>query len=80
MPIMAPLSDLLGISRQIAVLCFQFGDGLSNIVWPTAFAPILCAVAGITIDKWWKWIVPLFLLLVLTQMVLVAIAMMIGFA
>lgn len=39
MPIMAPLSDLLGISRQVSVLAFQFGDGLSNILWPTAFAP-----------------------------------------
>ena len=46
MPIMAPLADLLGISRQVAVLCFQFGDGLSNIIWPTAFAPVLAALAG----------------------------------
>lgn len=80
MPIMAPLSDILGISRQIAVLCFQFGDGLSNIMWPTAFAPVLCALAGIKLDRWWKWFVPLFCLLILTQMVLVAIAMFIGLA
>ncbi|EHL69301.1 YfcC family protein [Cloacibacillus evryensis] len=80
MPIMAPLSDLLGIPRQIAVLCFQFGDGLSNIVWPTAFAPVLCALAGIKLDRWWKWMVPLFILLILTQMILIAIAMFIGWA
>ena len=35
MPIMFPLADLVGVSRQVAVLAFQFGDGLSNIVWPT---------------------------------------------
>lgn len=80
MPIMAPLSDLLGIPRQIAVLCFQFGDGLSNIIWPTAFAPVLCALAGIKLDRWWKWLVPLFILLILTQMVLIAIGMFIGLA
>jgi Predicted membrane protein len=34
-PIMAPLSDILGIPRQIAVLAYQFGDGFSNILWPT---------------------------------------------
>ena len=80
MPIMAPLSDLLGIPRQIAVLCFQFGDGLSNIIWPTAFAPVLCALAGIKLDRWWKWLVPLFILLILTQMALIAIGMFIGLA
>ena len=80
MPIMAPLSDLLGIPRQIAVLCFQFGDGLSNIMWPTAFAPVLCALAGIKLDRWWKWLVPLFILLILTQMALIAIGMFIGLA
>ena len=80
MPIMAPLSDLLGISRQVAVLCFQFGDGLSDIVWPTASTPILAALAGVKLERWWKWMIPLFLILVLTQMILVAIAMFIGWA
>ena len=80
MPIMAPLSDLLGVSRQVAVLCFQFGDGLSNIVWPTASTPILAALAGVKLERWWKWMIPLFLILVLTQMILVAIAMFIGWA
>ena len=60
MPIMAPLSDLLGISRQISVLAFQFGDGLSNILWPTASMPILCGLARVKIDRWLKWFVPLF--------------------
>ena len=74
MPIMAPLADLIGISRQTAVLAFQFGDGLSNIIWPTAMAPIMCGIAGIKLDKWWKWLIPLFLILLLTQSVLIAIS------
>ena len=74
MPIMAPLADLVGISRQTSILAFQFGDGLSNVLWPTASAPIICGIAGIKIEKWWKWFVPLFLLLLLTQAVLVAIS------
>ena len=80
MPIMAPLGDLLGISRQITVLCFQFGDGLSNIMWPTAFAPVLAALAGIKLDRWWKWLTPLFLMLIATQMVCIGIAMAIGWS
>ena len=44
MPIMAPLADVLRMNRDIAVLAYQFGDGLSNIIWPTAFAAV---VAGL---------------------------------
>lgn len=51
MPIMAPLSDVLGISRQVAVLAFQFGDGLSNLLWPTALIPIMCAIAHVPLDN-----------------------------
>ena len=79
MPIMAPLADLLGISRQIAVLAYQFGDGLSNVMWPTAFAPVICGIAGVKLETWWKWFTPLFILLVLTQMILIAIGIAIGF-
>ncbi|MDR3165378.1 MAG: AbgT family transporter, partial [Synergistaceae bacterium] len=73
MPIMVPLSDILGISRQVAVLAFQFGDGISNILWPTAFAPVVAGLGGVKLGTWWKWFVPLFMLILLTQMVLVAI-------
>ncbi len=73
MPIMAPLSDLIGLSRQVAVLAFQFGDGLSNILWPTCMAPIMCGIAGIKLEKWWKFIVPIFIALFVTQAILVTI-------
>ncbi|MDR2184557.1 MAG: TIGR00366 family protein [Treponema sp.] len=79
MPIMAPLSDLLGISRQVAVLAFQFGDGLSNILWPTAFAVVMAGIGGVKVTSWWKWLVPLFLWLFLAQAILIAIAIGIGF-
>ena len=80
MPIMIPLADIAGISRQVAVLAYQFGDGLSNIMWPTAFTPVICALAGIKLEKWWKWLTPLFLALVATQMVLIGVAMAVNFA
>ncbi len=79
MPIMAPLADILHISRQVAVLAFQYGDGLSNVLWPTASTPIICAVAGIPMQKWIKWFIPLFLLLLLTEGILIAISIAIGY-
>lgn len=80
MPIMAPLADLLGISRQVSVLAFQFGDGLSNILWPTAFAPMIAGLAGIKLEKWWKFFIPLFSLLFITQSILMMLAIMIGYS
>jgi uncharacterized ion transporter superfamily protein YfcC len=79
MPIMSPLSDILGITRQVAVLAFQFGDGLSNILWPTAFAVVMAGIGGVKVTSWWKWFVPLFLWLFLTQAVLIAVAIGIGY-
>ena len=79
MPIMVPLSDLLHISRQTAVLAFQFGDGLSNILWPTASMPIICGLARVRMDKWLRWFVPLFILLLLTQAGCIALALAIGY-
>ena len=79
MPIMAPLADLLNITRDTAVLAFQFGDGLSNILWPTASTAIICGMAGVKIDKWWKFCVPCFLALFATQAVLMVVAVVTGF-
>ena len=79
MPIMAPLADLLGLHRDVAVLAFQFGDGLSNIVWPTGFAAIMAGLAGVKVTKWWKFVVPLFLCLFVTQAALIIIAVLTGF-
>ena len=79
MPIMAQLSDMIGVSRQTAVLAYQFGDGLSNIFWPTADIVIICGIGGIKLEKWYKWFTPLFLMTFLLQMVLVEIAVLIGY-
>ena len=78
MPIMAPLADMLGVSRQVACLAFQFGDGLSNLVWPTCGCVIICALGGIPIQKWWRWFLPLAGILFVMQMALIALAMVMG--
>ena len=53
MPIMAPLADLVGVSRQVAVLAFQLGDGFTNLIVPTS--GILIAVLGIAKLDWLVW-------------------------
>ena len=78
MPIMAPLADMLGITRQVACLAFQFGDGLSNILWPTAGIVIICGLGDIPYDRWLKWFGKLFLILLLAQMALLQAAIVIG--
>ncbi|WP_409367368.1 YfcC family protein [Lysinibacillus sp. 38-6] len=61
MPIMTPLADLIGVSRQTAVLAFQFGDGISNMVIPTSGVLLAgLAIAGIPFSKWFKWVFPYF--------------------
>ena len=61
MPIMAPLSDLVGVTRQTAVLAYQLGDGLGNILYPTSgYFMATLALAGVGWNKWVKFFLPLF--------------------
>ncbi|ARF13603.1 YfcC family protein [Sporosarcina ureae] len=63
MPIMSGLADLSGVSRQTAVLAFLFGDGFSNIFYPTSgYFMAALAIAGIQWTKWVKFIWPLLLI------------------
>ena len=73
MPIMAPVADIVGVSRQTAVLCYCFGDGFSDMFWPTACS-LECGLMGISIDKWYKFIGPLFAIMVALQMFFVALS------
>jgi uncharacterized ion transporter superfamily protein YfcC len=60
MPIMVPLADLVSVSRQTAVLAFQFGDGFSNMIVPTSGVTMgVLALANISWEKWAKWLLPL---------------------
>ncbi|MBN2612805.1 MAG: YfcC family protein [Bacteroidales bacterium] len=66
MPIMAPFSDLVGLSRQVTVMAFQFGDGFTNMITPTSGVLIgVIGVARIPYQKWVKWVTPLMIILIL---------------
>lgn len=66
MPIMAPFSDLIAVSRQATVMAFQFGDGFTNMITPTSGVLIaVLGVARIPYHKWVKWVWPLILAVVI---------------
>ncbi|MBE1301250.1 MAG: putative basic amino acid antiporter YfcC [Alteromonadaceae bacterium] len=80
MPLMAPLSDLVGVSRQIAVLAFQLGDGLTNIIIPTSASLIGClGVARLDWSTWAKFAWKLFLILFSMSVTTMIVAVMIGY-
>lgn len=53
MPLMAPLADIVGVTRQVAVLAFQLGDGFTNIIVPTSGA--LIGTLGVAKLDWAQW-------------------------
>jgi len=75
MPVMTPLADVLGLTRQTAVLAFQFGDGLSNMVIPTSGVLMaMLALARVPYTTWLRFAGPLFLQLTALAAVFLVIA------
>ena len=77
MPIMAPLADVVGLSREMAVVAYQFGDGFSNMFWPTACA-VECGIMAIGLTDWYKFITKLFIMMFLLQCVFMVVGVAIG--
>jgi uncharacterized ion transporter superfamily protein YfcC len=74
MPILSPLSEVLGVHKQTTVLAYQFGDGLSNFIIPTSGVTMgILEIAKVPYNKWLKWILPLFFILVFTAMTILAV-------
>jgi uncharacterized ion transporter superfamily protein YfcC len=71
MPIMAPLGDLVGVTRQTAILAYQFGDGFSNLIIPTSAVTMgILTLAEIPWEKWARWIMPLMIILSIISLLL----------
>lgn len=80
MPLMAPLSDILGITRQTAVFAFTCGDGFSNMIIPTSgILMAMLSLAKIPYGRWLRFMLPLFLQLILLSGVFLIIAVMISY-
>lgn len=75
MPIMIPLSDVIGINRQIAVLIYQFGDGFTSSIIPTSGTLMaLLAVAKVPYEKWVKFCGPIMILWIIMGGVFIMVA------
>ena len=80
MPIMVPLADAVGLTRQTAVLAFQFGEGWINPILPTSGVTMgVLGMAKIPWEKWFRWMLPLQIYFVAVAAVLLAIAVMTGY-
>ena len=75
MPIMLPVADIIGITKQTTVLAFNFGDGLSNYILPTSSALMgFIAMVGISYSNWMKFMWKLFLIWIVVGTILVIVA------
>ena len=59
MPIMAPLADTVGLSREVVINAYNWGQGWMSFITPTGLILVTLEMAGTTFDKWLKYILPL---------------------
>jgi uncharacterized ion transporter superfamily protein YfcC len=79
LPLLVPLSDLIGLSRQVTVLAYQYGAGLCDLLTPTNGALMaMLAAAGVRYEDWFKFAVPLCAALVVLAAIAVTVAVAVG--
>ncbi len=80
MPLMTPLADLTGVSRLMTIFTFTCGDGFSNIIIPTnGILMAMLSIGGIPYEKWFNYIIGLFLLLSLLAGLFILAGILIGY-
>lgn len=79
MPVLVPLSDLLGMSRDVTVLAYQYGAGLCDLITPTNGALMaIIGVAGVRYEEWIKFTLPLYGGLIVLGAISIAVGIAIG--
>lgn len=79
MPILSPLADMIGVTRQVAVQAFQFGDGFTNSIFPTSGVLMASlAVAGVSWVRWARWLLPLFIIWMILAIAMISIGVLIN--
>jgi len=79
-PIIAPLAELVGLTGQMACQAFCFGDGFTNMLYPTN--PLLMITLGVTVvsyTKWFKWTIGLQLAMLAVNAAILMFAVFIGY-
>ena len=81
MPIMAPLADLVGVTRQTAVLAYQLGDGFTHVLFPTSgYFMAALVIAGVPYQKWLRFFLPMFAVWATIAIVALIVAQLIGWS
>ncbi len=79
LPLLVPLSDLIGLSRQITVLAYQYGTGLSEVLMPTNGSLMaMLAAAGVRYEDWLRFALPLWALLAALGAAAIGVGVAIG--
>jgi uncharacterized ion transporter superfamily protein YfcC len=79
MPVLVPLSDLLGLSRQVTVLAYQYGAGLTDMIIPTSGALMaILATAKVRYEDWIRWVFPFYGALLLLGVAAIGVGIAIG--
>jgi uncharacterized ion transporter superfamily protein YfcC len=79
-PLLIPLADLAGVTRQIAVSAYTFGDGFSNLAYPTNAALLITlSLTVVSYPKWVKWILPLWFWIIVITTVFLGLAIMFNY-
>ena len=80
LPVLVPLSDLLGLSRQITILAYQYGAGLCDLITPTNGALMaILAASGVRYESWLRFVIPRYFMLMALGSVALVIALAVGY-
>ena len=80
LPVMIPLGEVLGLTRQSTILAFQIGDGVTNLVNPTLGGLIaMLSMCRVPLDRWLRFISPIVVSVLLLSWVVLVLAIMIGY-
>jgi uncharacterized ion transporter superfamily protein YfcC len=79
-PILMPLADIVGVTRQIATSAYCFGDGFSNLAYPTNAALLITlSLTVIPYPKWLRWVLGLWVWVILVTVIFLGVAVAIHY-
>ena len=79
LPVIIPLADLLGLSRQMVVLAYQYSGIVSSLITPSSGALLaMLAVAGVSYGKWLRFMAVPFVLLLALALAAIVIGVELG--
>lgn len=75
LPVMIPVGEVIGMTRQSTILAFQIGDGVSNLINPSLGGIVaMLAMCRIPFDRWLRFIFPLFFMILILSLIFVAVS------